>query len=526
MSQENEQTIKRFWDFWDKPIEDIIDAVIKEGEPNADAHLYRRLGDYVEQNREHAEKWIAAKIEALNTPTSDEKPNENEQARKQVVLFILSERSRNVKHANAYVEQNAALLKKLADQTEEPMALHHYGIIWVRQQSSYLVENPYAAKAIKKGHSGALYTKAFCYRGDGDYKTATTYYHLAANAGNVEALIFLGSCYRNGDNVTQNNKFALNYYRQAAEKGCVTALYTLGTIYEEGTLGVRTDPKQALSFYHVAADMDHSPALEKLGNLYYEGRYVEQNYSAACIYYERRLTTGSLLTPIPADLHFKLGRIYQFGWGLQINQKDALESHLTAAKLSANSFSFGHLPNDLGQLYRAARALNELYRQKPHETSTKLISPLTFKTRLFEALEEIANEFITNKPSELIQFLQIHFDSWLHIKALFTPKTAQEIYSLMQNFSAAEKLILQNTTTLPTPLITLIQNYSQDPHFLTTNGNISDIPKDDEKHLMKTAKEGKETKHDTQGTPFWHSAETKEKPASEPIRSAMTASPK
>ena len=75
--------------------------------------------------------------------------------------------------------------------------------------------------------------------------------HKLAEQGDAEAQFMLGTLYRNGDGVLQNDTQAIEWFQRAAEQGYVRALSALGSSYWAGR-GVRQDYAQAYFWYELA----------------------------------------------------------------------------------------------------------------------------------------------------------------------------------------------------------------------------------------------------------------------------------
>jgi len=79
--------------------------------------------------------------------------------------------------------------------------------------------------------------------------------------------------------------------RKLADQGDPEAQFTLGTLYRNGD-GVLQDDNKAIEWFQRAADQGHPLALRALGSAYWGGRGVEQNYSRAYFWYELALAMG------------------------------------------------------------------------------------------------------------------------------------------------------------------------------------------------------------------------------------------
>ena len=92
-------------------------------------------------------------------------------------------------------------------------------------------------------------------RGQGvsrNYKTALTWYRLAAEQGYARAQFNLGWMYRKEKGVPQDDKTAVMWYRLAAEQGYLKAMFNLGVMYFTGQ-GVGKDIVHAYMWANLAA---------------------------------------------------------------------------------------------------------------------------------------------------------------------------------------------------------------------------------------------------------------------------------
>jgi len=90
--------------------------------------------------------------------------------------------------------------------------------------------------------------------------------HKLAERGDAEAQFMLGTLYRNGDGVRQNDAQAIEWFQRAADQGYVRALSALGSSYWAGR-GVRQDYSRAYFWYQLAlaeGDQNSKSLLEGL----------------------------------------------------------------------------------------------------------------------------------------------------------------------------------------------------------------------------------------------------------------------
>jgi TPR repeat protein len=87
-----------------------------------------------------------------------------------------------------------------------------------------------------------------------------------AEAGDVQAQLFLAYAYRKGQGVKADDVTASHWYRKAAEQGLADAQYELGLMYELGH-GVARDPDEAEYWYGLAVDQGYCPGELSAGGL-------------------------------------------------------------------------------------------------------------------------------------------------------------------------------------------------------------------------------------------------------------------
>ena len=88
-------------------------------------------------------------------------------------------------------------------------------------------------------------------------------YRKAAEQGNTEAQLYLGSCYFYGDGVAQDKAEAVKWWLKAAQQGLPEAQYDLAIAYNKG-VGVKEDPAKAKKWLQKAAAQKYEPAVELL----------------------------------------------------------------------------------------------------------------------------------------------------------------------------------------------------------------------------------------------------------------------
>ena len=124
-----------------------------------------------------------------------------------------------------------------------------------------------------------------------DYAKAMKYYLYAAEKNNDVAQCQIGTMYRNGEGVTQNNSIAMKWYLKSAEQGNMLAQFCLGAMYYIGQ-GVAKDYAEAFKWYHKAAEQGKDSAMWSVALCYENGTGVEKNIDKAVYWYKKGAEKG------------------------------------------------------------------------------------------------------------------------------------------------------------------------------------------------------------------------------------------
>ncbi len=111
---------------------------------------------------------------------------------------------------------------------------------------------------------GRCYAEEFgtsieCYR----QNEAVEYFNKSAKNGNLDAKLFLASCYKDGFGVNQDAAKAAELFREVADAGYVFVQNFMGHFYEKGN-GVKQNLSEAVEWYKKAADGGNIYAKNKL----------------------------------------------------------------------------------------------------------------------------------------------------------------------------------------------------------------------------------------------------------------------
>lgn len=185
------------------------------------------------------------------------------------------------------------------------------------------------SKAVDSGYLYAALRLGLLYKeGQGDmlpnYTQASYYLHIAAQAGITEAKYQLGQLYYLGYGVF-NRDFneACKWFKQAAEEGDMRSQYNLAYAYHHG-LGVEYNWEKAVYWYEKAAQRGHQLSQIDLADLL--AQYDRQQYEKAIYWYSEAAKQNS------CEAHRKLGDIYSFGIGCDVDQILAIKHYKLAAE--------------------------------------------------------------------------------------------------------------------------------------------------------------------------------------------------
>jgi uncharacterized protein len=108
-----------------------------------------------------------------------------------------------------------------------------------------------------------------------DDAEAMKWAHRAADAGNTDAMDFVGFAYLRGAVVKRNPVVAFGYFKAAAEKSAAAA-FNLGQCYY-GAQGTEQDCAKALDWWKSAAERGHGRAASTAAMAYLSGEGIERD---------------------------------------------------------------------------------------------------------------------------------------------------------------------------------------------------------------------------------------------------------
>ena len=150
-------------------------------------------------------------------------------------------------------------------------------------------------------------------------------YRRDAEADDPVAQFSLGSMYRVGLGVQQDDIETYKWQRKAAEAGFSAAQSNLGSSYEHGQ-GVGKDEAEAVKWFRKAADQGFAIAQLNLGIVYAHGQGVAKDDAEAVRWYRKASAQGL------ADAQYNLGVVYANGQGVAKDEAEAVKWYRKAAE--------------------------------------------------------------------------------------------------------------------------------------------------------------------------------------------------
>jgi hypothetical protein len=140
----------------------------------------------------------------------------------------------------------------------------------------------------------------------------------AADQGNADAQVMLGSIYMDGKGVPQNYAEALRWFHKSAAQGNARAQNDIGFMYTYGK-GVKEDYEEAVKWYGKAADQGFSTAQYLLGIMYFTGKGVPQSDQIALELFMKAASQGDY------GAQYTLGLMYEHGKGVRQSYATAVQ---------------------------------------------------------------------------------------------------------------------------------------------------------------------------------------------------------
>jgi Sel1 repeat-containing protein len=121
---------------------------------------------------------------------------------------------------------------------------------------------------------------------------AVGWYRKAAQQGNIDGMRGLGSCYRDGEGVSDDAVEAMKWYRKASDQGDGDADSNIGGLYHNGR-GVAKDDAVAVSWFRKGAAKGSVYAMSDLAACYWTGTGVEKSAREAINWWKQAADKGN-----------------------------------------------------------------------------------------------------------------------------------------------------------------------------------------------------------------------------------------
>lgn len=195
---------------------------------------------------------------------------------------------------------------------------------------------------LEAGSSNAWYKLGLLYldgklgkNDEKNVKTGLDYIRKSVDAGNIEAIYFLGYCYENGQFVDSvDHVKAVELFKILADNGVAAGQFKMGLYYELGDGGVAADSVMSVEYYQKAADQGHGLAMCYLGDFYRIGQYLPVDKQKAFDYYHKAHESGEETGT------YYVGRSYLEGCGVGIDSAAAIPYLKQAAAQGVGNASY------------------------------------------------------------------------------------------------------------------------------------------------------------------------------------------
>lgn len=229
----------------------------------------------------------------------------------------------------------------------------------------------YYQKAIDAGYNWCAYRLGNYYYDRGDYANALTHYVKCGSSENgwrSEALYKAGYMHERGEGTQRDKTQAINYYRKSVqysrelecdarlaliEMGVTvdgqsefvdasktmlmglnrSQIYYRGYEYENGLNDRYVSLPKAYAFYKAAAERDYTKAYTKMGEIYISRFYPFNDKTKSDKYYQKAFKAYKQKEETSGEACYELGRMYQNGWGVNVDQEQAKYYYKSGALL-------------------------------------------------------------------------------------------------------------------------------------------------------------------------------------------------
>lgn len=167
-----------------------------------------------------------------------------------------------------------------------------------------------------------------------------------ALVGNEDAQLELGHFYKS----MQRDEWGFDWFKVAADAGSVDALYWLGNAYFVGEV-VAHDLEKTYFYYKEAAEKGHADALNNYADMYLRGEYVEKDEERAL-----ELFKEAAARDVPEAM-YTLGYMYENGIGTGVDMGES-KRWFTESALFGDMFATNHLGHEALEEGRGDEAIS------------------------------------------------------------------------------------------------------------------------------------------------------------------------
>ncbi len=216
----------------------------------------------------------------------------------------------NYSHNNSFISSIAAMLGNRAAEFNNGVCL--------MEKKEYGEAYDVFVSAAEKGLAVAQSKLGFMYaEGLGvtlDFEKSEHWYRMAANQGDIDAMVSLGTMYYSGVEdygIHKDFNTAFHYYSDAAYAGDADAQLYLAYMYLRGE-GTEQDLEKAFEWTEKSAEQGFAQAQNELGRAYEQ---MKQDYNKAIEWYKKAAAQGY------HDAQKNLDRLYENGGAPQTASK-------------------------------------------------------------------------------------------------------------------------------------------------------------------------------------------------------------
>ena len=179
-------------------------------------------------------------------------------------------------------------------------------------------------EAAMLGHDQAQIRVATVYETNEQFDKALSFFKMAAESGNVEAMLCTGEMYYKGCGMPVDCLTASSWFYKSAKKGCYNSQYNLVRmmVHREIPLNKVEMARFMQALRHVSRDSStvtiDGEGMYHLGLMYACGEYVEKNYEIAAEYFSKGAEKGCIFA------QFQMALLYLEGNGVGKNLVSAV----------------------------------------------------------------------------------------------------------------------------------------------------------------------------------------------------------